>query len=552
MIPAICHAEPHAPVEKKVLTLSRYMSGLYSSLPQLLEEEGVPEHWLYQWRLEYNARHYQYFSQEKNRDYKKPLDRQNIVAVIPARGGSKGLPGKALRLLNGKPVLAYTIEACLQSRYINRVVITTDDPDIARIAREWGAEVPFLRPAILSTDHVDLSHVIIHAVTYLEMAQDYWYDFLFQLSATYPLRTAEDLDRAFESFVGTEFRSLQSVDPISTPPRPFCRLQGSRIQPLRIAKKGKGRLYAQSGFVKIMSRRPNYHIPISEYEQFFSKTMNNLAFVTPPEKAVDIDTPRDFLLCQEILKPGDAGEIEPEGIERLLRSLPRPGRPEKKAPMANSLGILRLDGTEREYVHRDAPLICGPLRVLLESGCFSALAVVGEAVPVRALAEWAGLPFVKGRDCFRSDGLPRSEVVGRLEREFRTAFQDIFVVDGRAPLLDKDVIEGFSSAHARGPGMTTASVSIPAHHPYWCKTIKDGAVQPAYVNGFVGQRQKLPPLYEIDGVLRASARQVLGKAGRAAFETGYLLQGPTPLRIQSRLDYQRFRAWTQNHLSGKG
>ena len=75
-----------------------------------------------------------------------------MIAIIPARGGSKGLPGKNIKELNGKPLIAYTIECALQSKYIDHVVVSTDDPKIAAISIKYGAEVPFLRPACLATD----------------------------------------------------------------------------------------------------------------------------------------------------------------------------------------------------------------------------------------------------------------------------------------------------------------------------------------------------------------------------------------------------------------
>jgi len=91
-----------------------------------------------------------------------------VVAIIPARGGSKGLPGKNLRPLLGKPLIAYTIEAALQCPLVNRVIVSTDDPAIAEVAKRHGAEVPFLRPAELATDDARTEGVLQHAVEWLE------------------------------------------------------------------------------------------------------------------------------------------------------------------------------------------------------------------------------------------------------------------------------------------------------------------------------------------------------------------------------------------------
>ena len=98
--------------------------------------------------------------------------RGKVVAVIPARSGSKGLPGKNILPLGGKPVLAYTIEAARQTKSLHRVILSTDDPEIARIAKEYGAEVPFMRPCHLATDTAHTPPVIEHAVSFVEDHQE--------------------------------------------------------------------------------------------------------------------------------------------------------------------------------------------------------------------------------------------------------------------------------------------------------------------------------------------------------------------------------------------
>jgi len=111
-------------------------------------------------------------------------DGTNVVAVIPARGGSKGLPRKNLRLLAGKPLVAYAIEAALGSPLVDRVIVSTDDEEIAEVARQYGAEVPFIRPPELATDRAPTEPVLAHAVKWLEENEDYRVDIVLFLQPT--------------------------------------------------------------------------------------------------------------------------------------------------------------------------------------------------------------------------------------------------------------------------------------------------------------------------------------------------------------------------------
>lgn len=116
------------------------------------------------------------------------------MALITARGGSKGLPDKNILELNGKPVIAWTIEAALHSVKTDRVIVSTDSPTIADIAVLYGAEVPFLRPSELAADRTSHNEVILHAVKYMAEQENYRPDFVMLLQPTSPLRTAEDID----------------------------------------------------------------------------------------------------------------------------------------------------------------------------------------------------------------------------------------------------------------------------------------------------------------------------------------------------------------------
>lgn len=133
-----------------------------------------------------------------------------ILAIIPARGGSKGVPGKNIKLLNGKPLLAYTSEIALQSHYLTEVIVSTEDMDIAAVAQSLGIQVPFIRPMALAADHTPTLDVIIHALQWYEN-QAIFFDAVCLLQATNPFRTLDFLDRAIEKFRVSDCDSLVSV-----------------------------------------------------------------------------------------------------------------------------------------------------------------------------------------------------------------------------------------------------------------------------------------------------------------------------------------------------
>jgi hypothetical protein len=124
----------------------------------------------------------------------------NVLAIIPARGGSKGVPGKNIRELAGKPLIAYSIEAALESEHVDHVVVSTEDEQIAAAAREWGSEV-VPRPPELATDTAPTDPVLEHAVTYLEQLDGYRADLIVLLQPTSPLRPPGLIDACIERYL---------------------------------------------------------------------------------------------------------------------------------------------------------------------------------------------------------------------------------------------------------------------------------------------------------------------------------------------------------------
>lgn len=136
-----------------------------------------------------------------------------VLGIVPARGGSKGIPGKNVRLLGGKPLLVHTAEAALAARRLSRVVLTTDDEGIAEVGRGCGLEVPFLRPAELAKDDTPTLPVLQHAVAELEKTGDR-FDAVCLLQPTSPFRRAGDIDGCIELLETEGLDAVVSVLPV--------------------------------------------------------------------------------------------------------------------------------------------------------------------------------------------------------------------------------------------------------------------------------------------------------------------------------------------------
>ena len=135
------------------------------------------------------------------------INGKSVLAVIPARGGSKGLPRKNIKDLAGKPLIAWSIDAAKKSKYIDRCIVSTDDKSVAETSKQHGSIVPFMRPPELATDDANSNDVILHA---LEMLGDP-YDIVMLLQPTSPLRKSEDIDHALEFVQGNNVPTVVSV-----------------------------------------------------------------------------------------------------------------------------------------------------------------------------------------------------------------------------------------------------------------------------------------------------------------------------------------------------
>jgi CMP-N,N'-diacetyllegionaminic acid synthase len=230
-----------------------------------------------------------------------------VLGIVPARGGSKGIPRKNIVPLLGKPLLAYTAEAALAAKRLTRTVLSTEDEEIARVGRECSLDVPFLRPAELSRDETPTIPVLQDVVCKLEALGER-YDVILVLQPTNPLRRPADIDGAIEMLEQTGADSIISFVDVGEkhPARMvFVTLDGRVIDP-PFAEQFEGqrrqdlpKLYLREGSIYLMRRGVLM-------EQNSLRGRDCRAWIIPQERACNIDTPFDLFLAEQILKYHDS------------------------------------------------------------------------------------------------------------------------------------------------------------------------------------------------------------------------------------------------------
>ena len=173
-----------------------------------------------------------------------------ILAIIPARGGSKNIPGKNIRNLAGKPLIAWTIRCALKSKLLNRIVVSTDDKKTQKISIRYGAECPFLRPKELATDTIGIEPVLKHAYEYYRDRMNYKADALVLLLPTSPLRQAFHIDEALKIFKKTKADSVVAVNETPANHTPYWTLT-KQIN-------GKVTLWGGKNLRNILTRRQDF------------------------------------------------------------------------------------------------------------------------------------------------------------------------------------------------------------------------------------------------------------------------------------------------------
>lgn len=225
-----------------------------------------------------------------------------VLAVIPARGGSKGLPGKNLRLLAGRPLIAYSIDDALACRAVDRVVVSTDSEEIAASARAHGAEAPFLRPAALAADETPTLPVLRHVVEELWRREGYRPDLVVVLQPTSPLRGPAAVAEAVRMMADPRVDSVVSVCPAGHSPFLLRRLEGERVLPFLdpdplkagLRRQDLPGLYRLNGAVYVFRRER-----LLGDDPYGTEIR---AVVMEPWRSVDIDGEEDLLVAEAYLR----------------------------------------------------------------------------------------------------------------------------------------------------------------------------------------------------------------------------------------------------------
>jgi N-acylneuraminate cytidylyltransferase/CMP-N,N'-diacetyllegionaminic acid synthase len=223
------------------------------------------------------------------------------LALIPARGGSQSIPRKNIALLAGKPLIAWTIEAAQRSCGLGRIVVTTDDAEIADVARTWGAEVPFLRPAELARNDTPGIAPLLHAVRWLAEHEQYRPNQILLLQPTSPLRCPEDIEASLTIMAEKEADSVVSLAPVSPPPCWMkCVDEEGRVRSFLPTEKPITRrqdmvpVYGINGAIYLIRR----DILCTQETLYTERTF---AYLMPQERSLDIDSLWDFHLAELIL-----------------------------------------------------------------------------------------------------------------------------------------------------------------------------------------------------------------------------------------------------------
>ncbi len=252
-------------------------------------------------------------------------DRPEVLAIIPARGGSKGIPRKNIKLFAGFPLIAYSIAAAKQSELVTRVIVSTDDAEIAAVSREWGAETPFLRPSEFATDHAQDLPVFRHALEWLTENEGYRPEIVVQLRPTSPIRSKTMVDDAVRLLIahpeadsvrgvvpsGENPYKMWRIDPVTGAMQGLLKVDGLD-EPYNAPRQILPATYWQTGHIDAI--RPDRTFMVSD------KISGDVVMplMVDPAFTVDIDTPDDWARYETLVYNGNLDLVLPGSLRRVL------------------------------------------------------------------------------------------------------------------------------------------------------------------------------------------------------------------------------------------
>lgn len=227
-----------------------------------------------------------------------------VLGITLARGGSKSVPYKNIRPLLGKPLIFYTIKEALKCKLLDDYIISTDSKKIKKIAKDYGANVPFLRPKNISKDNTTSVDSLKHAVNFMEKLKGLKYDFVIEIMCTNPLKTSKDIDGCVHKLIKTKADSVIAVHQLfDHHPRRIKKIVNDRIVNFCLTEKLETRrqdllpfAYIRSGSIYALKRD---HLMIKNMRY---GSRNSRPYILPPNRAINIDTEIDVLVAENILK----------------------------------------------------------------------------------------------------------------------------------------------------------------------------------------------------------------------------------------------------------
>lgn len=226
----------------------------------------------------------------------------SILCLINARGGSKGVPGKNIKPLNGKPLIGWSVDVARQSRLIKKVVVSTDSEEIARVATKHGASVPFIRPSELATDTAKQIDVVNHALKFLESMGER-YDYVCILQPTCPLRSVEDVDGTLDLLISSGADSAITVTEVGgRHPRTLYKMHEGDQKVTPYVEKNTSGVMRQNFEALYWRTGAVYALRTSVVKAGSLYGNDARGYKVPEERAFNIDTPFDFELTEAWLK----------------------------------------------------------------------------------------------------------------------------------------------------------------------------------------------------------------------------------------------------------
>lgn len=330
------------------------------------------------------------------------VKKSEVLAIIPARGGSKGIPRKNIRDFAGFPLIAYSIKAATQSHKVTRVIVSTDDEEIAAVSKEYGAETPFIRPAEFAEDNTTDLPVFQHALIWLAKHEEYLPDVVVQLRPTSPIRPVDCVDDAVGTLLDhPKADSVRGVVESAQNPYKMWRVDSkSGIMTPLIGVEGIPEAFNAPRQKLPLVYWQTGHVDAIRPEVIMNKNSMSGTIIMPliidPRYTVDIDTPADWIQAEGMVRNGNLEMVDPAKQRRVFPTHPKLLVMDFDGVLTDNRVWVNEKGEEMVAANRGDGLGLGLLR---ENGAVECMVISKERNPVvEARCRKNNLPFLQAVD----------------------------------------------------------------------------------------------------------------------------------------------------------